>query len=315
MTTTENSLNVYTADFPLPHTRAALEEAGAVLVDDLSDADAVISHDIGPKDFPELPDRVKWVQLCQAGIEGFVREGVVTSGEQGDRRWTNASGIYGRQVAESAVALLLSVTHMHKRIARAASWSVAREVDDNTSWLHGTTVAVVGAGGIGRHLIDMLAPFGAEVIAVNRSGAKVDGAKETLTTDRTREAVAAADHTIVATPLTEETRGMFDADMFAAFPSGATFINVARGPVVNTDDLVAALQFGLLGGAGLDVTDPEPLPDGHPLWDMDNVTITTHSANTRASMDRQLAGPTVDNYRAFIEGRRMPTELEPGKGY
>jgi D-2-hydroxyacid dehydrogenase (NADP+) len=315
MTRHTPSLNIYTARFPLPRTRAALEAAGAVIVDDLSEADAFICHGVAPSDFPELPERVKWVQLCQAGIEGYIGEGVVTAGPGGDRRWSNASGIYGRQVAESAVALLLSVTHMHKKITRAASWSVWRDVDEGTRWLHGATVAVVGAGGIGRHLIDMLAPFGAEVIVVNRTGASVEGASRSVPVEDLKDAVAAADHTVVAVPLTADTEGMFDADVFAAFRPGATVVNVARGPVVVTDDLVAALESGHLGGAGLDVTDPEPLPDGHPLWDMDNVTVTTHSANTRASMDAQLAGPVVDNYLAFLDGRRMPTELDPGKGY
>lgn len=315
MTRQTTSLNIFTARFPLPETRAALENAGAVLVDDLAEADAFICHGVAPADFPDLPDRVKWVQLCQAGIEGFFAEGVITAGQEGDRRWSNASGVYGRQVAESAVALLLSVTHMHKKIARAASWSVWRDVDENTRWLHGATVAVVGAGGIGRHLIEMLSPFGADVIAVNRTGHPVEGAARTVSIDNLRDAVAAADHTVIAVPLTDETRGLFDADLFSEFRPGATVINVARGPVVVTDDLVAALDSGQLGGAGLDVTDPEPLPDGHPLWNMDNVTITTHSANTRASMDTQLAGPVAENYRAFIAGDRMPTELDPAKGY
>lgn len=315
MTRQTTSLNIFTARFPLPETRAALENAGAVLVDDLAEADAFICHGVAPADFPDLPDRVKWVQLCQAGIEGFFAEGVITAGQEGDRRWSNASGVYGRQVAESAVALLLSVTHMHKKIARAASWSVWRDVDENTRWLHGATVAVVGAGGIGRHLIEMLSPFGADVIAVNRTGHPVEGAARTVSIDNLRDAVAAADHTVIAVPLTDETRGLFDADLFSEFRPGATVINVARGPVVVTDDLVAALDSGQLGGAGLDVTDPEPLPDGHPLWNMDNVTITTHSANTRASMDTQLAGPVAENYRAFIAGVRMPTELDPAKGY
>ncbi|WP_145941974.1 D-isomer specific 2-hydroxyacid dehydrogenase family protein [Corynebacterium glyciniphilum] len=315
MTRQTTSLNIFTARFPLPETRAALENAGAVLVDDLAEADAFICHGVAPADFPDLPVRVKWVQLCQAGIEGFFAEGVITAGQEGDRRWSNASGVYGRQVAESAVALLLSVTHMHKKIARAASWSVWRDVDENTRWLHGATVAVVGAGGIGRHLIEMLSPFGADVIAVNRTGHPVEGAARTVSIDNLRDAVAAADHTVIAVPLTDETRGLFDADLFSEFRPGATVINVARGPVVVTDDLVAALDSGQLGGAGLDVTDPEPLPDGHPLWNMDNVTITTHSANTRASMDTQLAGPVAENYRAFIAGDRMPTELDPAKGY
>lgn len=309
------SLNIYTSRFPLPETRAALEDAGAVMVDDLADADAFICHGVAPEDFPELPDRVTWVQLCQAGIEGYVDAGIITPGPRGDRRWSNASGIYGRQVAESAVALLLSVTHMHKKVARAASWSVWPEVDEGTRWLHGATVAVVGAGGIGRHLIEMLAPFGARVVAVNRTGEPVEGAARTVPIDRLTDAVSAADHTVVAVPLTADTEGLFDAGVFASFRPGATVVNVARGPVVVTDDLVAALESGHLGGAGLDVTDPEPLPDGHPLWDMDNVTVTTHSANTRASMDAQLAGPVVENYTAFLAGERMPTELDPGKGY
>lgn len=309
------SLNIFTARLPLPETRAALENAGAVLVDDLAEADAFICHGVAPADFPDLPDRVKWVQLCQAGIEGFFAEGVITAGQGGDRRWSNASGVYGRQVAESAVALLLSVTHMHKKIARAASWSVWRDVDENTRWLHGATVAVVGAGGIGRHLIEMLTPFGADVIAVNRTGHPVEGAARTVSIDNLKDAVAAADHTVIAVPLTDETRGLFDAELFSEFRPGGTVINVARGPVVVTDDLVAALDSGQLGGAGLDVTDPEPLPDGHSLWNMDNVTVTTHSANTRASMDAQLAGPVGENYKAFTAGDRMPTELDPAKGY
>lgn len=309
------SLNIFTARLPLPETRAALENAGAVLVDDLAEADAFICHGVAPADFPDLPDRVKWVQLCQAGIEGFFAEGVITAGQGGDRRWSNASGVYGRQVAESAVALLLSVTHMHKKIARAASWSVWRDVDENTRWLHGATVAVVGAGGIGRHLIEMLSPFGADVIAVNRTGHPVEGAARTVSIDNLKDAVAAADHTVIAVPLTDETRGLFDAELFSEFRPGGTVINVARGPVVVTDDLVAALDSGQLGGAGLDVTDPEPLPDGHSLWNMDNVTVTTHSANTRASMDAQLAGPVAENYKAFTAGDRMPTELDPAKGY
>lgn len=315
MNSKPGSLNVYTAEFPLPKTRAALEDAGATLVGDLSDADAFICHGVSPQDFPELPDRVAWVQLCQAGIEGYFAEDLINPGPRGDRRWSNASGIYGLQVAESAMALLLSVTHMHKKIARAESWSVWREVDEGTRWLHGATVAVVGAGGIGRHLIDMLRPFGADVIAVNRTGNPVEGATRTVAIDDVASAVGAADHTVIAVPLTDDTRGMFDAELFSAFRPGSTVVNVARGPVVVTDDLVAALESGQLGGAGLDVTDPEPLPDGHPLWGMDNVTVTTHSANTRASMDEQLAGPVLENYRAYLAGDSMPTEIDPAKGY
>jgi D-2-hydroxyacid dehydrogenase (NADP+) len=308
-------LRVHIARLPLPETRAALEAEGAVIVDDLADADAFISINVKPDQFPELPANVKWVQLCQAGIEQYLEQGVVTGGPDGDRRWSNASGVYGRQVAESAVGLLLSVTHMHVRIAREKSWSVSREVDAGTRWLAGSTVAVVGAGGIGRHLIDMLTPFGVDFLAVNHSGRPVEGARETVTFDRLSEVLPEADHVILSVPLTDETRGMINAETLDQFREGATLVNVARGPVVVTGDLEDALRSGRLSGAGLDVTDPEPLPDSSDLWQMDNVTITTHSANTVSSMDRQLVDPVVENYRRFVRGERMLTEFDVGSAY
>lgn len=307
---TERNLRIHIATRPLPETQAALEAAGAVIVDDLRDADAFLCVAMRPDRFPELPDSVKWVQLCQAGIEGFLDAGLVTSGPQGDRRWSNASGIYGRQVAEAAVGLLLSVVHLHVRIARARTWKVWREVDAGTRWLAGSTVVIVGAGGIGGHLVDMLTPFGADIIAVNHSGRPVAGVRETVPFSRLTEVLPAADHLILSAPLTEETRGLINADTLALCRDGVTVVNVARGPVVVTDDLVGALRSGKVSGAGLDVTDPEPLPDGHPLWDMDNVTVTTHSANTVSSMDAQLVVPTLENYRRFVAGERMVTELE-----
>ncbi|WP_297006127.1 D-isomer specific 2-hydroxyacid dehydrogenase family protein [uncultured Corynebacterium sp.] len=312
---TDNALKIHIAAIPLPETAAALEAEGAVIVDDIADADGFVCVAVRPDRFPDLPERVRWVQLCQAGIEGFLEAGLVTAGPSGDRRWSNASGIYGRQVAEAAVGLLLSVTHMHVRIARRRSWKVWREVDAGTRWLAGSTVLIVGAGGIGRHLIDMLTPFGARFIAVNHSGRPVDGARRTVPFDRLHEVLPEADHIVLSAPLTDDTRGLIDAGALASCRRGVTLVNVARGPVVVTDDLVDALRSGQVSGAGLDVTDPEPLPDGHPLWEMDNVTVTTHSANTVSSMDRQLAGPVAANYRALLAGERMPTELDPDAAY
>lgn len=308
-------LRVHVATKSLPLTEAALMAEGATIVGDLSVADALLCVAMRPEDFPVLPDSVQWVQLCQAGIEGFLDAGVVTAGHHGTRRWSNASGIYGRQVAESAVGLLLSVIHLHVRIARAKSWKVWREVDADTRWLAGSTVVIVGAGGIGRHLIDMLTPFGATCIAVNHSGRPVAGAQQTFSVSQLSQALPLADHVVVSAPLTAETKGLINADSLNSCRDGVTVINVARGPVVVTDDLVAALESGKVSGAGLDVTDPEPLPDGHPLWDMDNVTVTTHSANTISSMDAQLAGPTVENYRRLLAGSRMLTELDVDAAY
>ncbi|MEL4152419.1 D-isomer specific 2-hydroxyacid dehydrogenase family protein [Corynebacterium bovis] len=308
-------MRVFIGKDPLPQTSDALREAGATLVDTLGDAEAFICSGVGREGFPDLPDSVRWVQLCQAGIESFIDAGVVTRGPDGTRRWSNASGIYGLQVAESAVGLLLNVLHLHTRIARERTWDIAKEVDRRTRWLHGTTVGIIGAGGIGGHLIEMLATFGAETVAVNMSGRTVDGARETYPYSRIDEVWPQVDHLILSAPLTDETRGLVDADALAACRDGVTVVNVARGAVVDTDALVEALRSGKVSGAGLDVTDPEPLPDDHPLWGMDTVAITTHGANTKSSMDGQLAPVVAENYRRFTAGETMVTELDPDRGY
>lgn len=262
-------MRVFIGKDPLPQTSDALREAGATLVDTLGDAEAFICSGVGREGFPDLPDSVRWVQLCQAGIESFIDAGVVTRGPDGTRRWSNASGIYGLQVAESAVGLLLNVLHLHTRIARERTWDIAKEVDRRTRWLHGTTVGIIGAGGIGGHLIEMLATFGAETVAVNMSGRTVDGARETYPYSRIDEVWPQVDHLILSAPLTDETRGLVDADALAACRDGVTVVNVARGAVVDTDALVEALRSGRSAGRGSTSPTPNRCPtttrcgDGH----------------------------------------------------
>ncbi|BAC16894.1 NAD(P)-dependent oxidoreductase [Corynebacterium efficiens] len=120
---------------------------------------------------------------------------------------------------------------------------------------------------------------------------------------------------MIAVPLTADTHHLFSDPEFQAMNNRACLINVARGEVVDTDALVRALDASSIGGAGLDVTDPEPLPDGHPLWGRENVLITPHTANTLASMDELLAPVIAENYRRFINGERMLTEVDVEKGY
>ncbi|MEJ5928603.1 D-isomer specific 2-hydroxyacid dehydrogenase family protein [Corynebacterium sp. H128] len=270
---------------------------------ELGEADFLVFNGT-PEEFPELPENIRWVQICLAGIDGFEAAGILTS----DRRWANARGIFATTVAESAVALLLAQLHAHKQ---CTSWDARAAAEGATGWLHDKTVAIVGAGGIGTELIPMLHGFGCRVIAVNRSGRPVPGADETTT-----EAVwSRADYFIVAAPLTAETHHMVDAQALAEMPSHAVVVNVGRGPLIDTDALTHALETGQIAGAALDVTEPEPLPAEHPLWAMPNVVITPHIANTSERIQALMPKAILANAQAFAAGEKMPTEVTPGQGY
>lgn len=287
-----------------------LEDAGHRWVDSLDEAELLVYTAVST--FPELPSSVRYVQVAYAGMDSLREQGVLTD----KVRWANAAGLYADTVAESTIAMLLAVAHKYPAIVDAKSWWVRSLPDRHTNWVYDNkTLAIIGAGGIAKRLLTMISGFGLHTIAVNTSGNPVEGADETLSIDRVDEVWPRADYVVLLAPLTEFTEGMIDAEVLRAMRSDTILINVGRGKLVVTKDLVEALEAGEIGGAALDVTDPEPLPDGHPLWRMDNVLITPHVANTSERMQRLLGGLFVRNAAAFEAGERMPTEVDPGAGY
>jgi phosphoglycerate dehydrogenase-like enzyme len=277
----------------------AVEQAGGRLAP-LDAADAVVWLDWRPDSFPdEVPERVRWIQLPAAGVEPWIDR-------VGDaRQWTSAAGAYSRPVAEHALALMLAGARGLVACARADHWEEPAIVP-----LEGATVAVVGAGGIGRALIAMLAPFEVEVLAVTRRGA--DG---TLPADRLHEVWPVAHHVVIAAPATSSTRHLVGERELAAMREDAWLVNVARGSLVDTDALVSALADGAIAGAALDVTDPEPLPDGHPLWREPRALITPHVANPPASLRRYLAERVRENVARFAAGEPLLGRIDPASGY
>lgn len=292
-------------------TIADIQAGGHEHVSDLNEADLLFYNGSAPE-FPDLPDNIKIVQTSMAGIDALVRRGVVT-----DRaRWANAGGLYADTVAESTVALLLAQLHRHNVTARRKTWSVRGEVQRTKDWLHdGKTVAIMGAGGIGVRLIELLKPFGVHSIAVNNSGRPVTGADETFAMADADHVWSEADYFVLIMPLTESTTGIVNAQTLAKMKPTAVVVNVGRGPLIVTDDLVAAIKNGTIAGAALDVTDPEPLPDGHPLWELEDVVLTPHTANTDERI-RSLTGPlTLRNIELFEAGEKMETEVDVVAGY
>jgi phosphoglycerate dehydrogenase-like enzyme len=176
-------------------------------------------------------------------------------------------------------------------------------------------VTIVGAGGIGRALIPMLVPLGARVVAVNRSGRPVDGADRTVGVAELDTVLPGTDHVVVAAPSTPDSRHLIDGARLAALKPTSWLVNVARGELVDTDALVAALRDGVIAGAALDVTDPEPLPDGHPLWTEPRAIITPHSANPGPLSERALAERVADNIARRIAGAPLLGRVDLDAGY
>jgi phosphoglycerate dehydrogenase-like enzyme len=286
-----------------PESDRAIEEAISTAggrIGALDEADALVWLDSNPDSLADsLPQHIRWVQLPAAGVENWLAK------TDRDRLWTSAAGAYGLPVAEHALALMLAGTRRLADCARAHTWTAppARPLD-------GATVAIVGAGGIGRALMKLLEPLDVEVLAVTRRGR--DG---TLPADRLGDVLPAAHHVVVAAPATAGTRHVIGAPELEAMREDAWLVNVARGSLVDTDALVAALRDGAIAGAALDVTDPEPLPDGHPLWSEPRALITPHIANPPATLRRYLARHVGENVARFARGDELLAVIDPDAGY
>jgi phosphoglycerate dehydrogenase-like enzyme len=272
------------------------EEADAIVWTDASD----------PGELRALLDAnpgVRWVQLPWAGIEPFVD--VLDH----DRIWTCGKGVYAEPVAEHALALALAGLRGVAGYARATTWSAP--VGRN---LLGARVVLLGGGEITTSLVRLLRPFGAHLTVVRRHARPMDGVAEVVPTSALHEVLPHADLLVLALALTPETERIVDRSVLDALPSHAWLVNVARGQHVDTDALVEVLRAGELGGAALDVTDPEPLPDDHPLWSLPNAIITPHVGNTPEMGRVLLAARVRDNVRRFAQGRELlgPVDVELG---
>lgn len=252
-----------------------------------------------------LPD-VRWVQLGAAGIEMWFGAGLMTQ----DVVWTAAKGVYAGPIAEHILAMMLASARGLPERARARTWG-----QTGGRLLAGTTVGVVGAGGSGTELIRLLAPFAVRTIALTRDGRTVPNADISVGPRELHVLLAQSDFVVLAASLTGETAGLISSESLAWMRPDAWLINVARGGLVDTDALVLALEAGTIGGAALDVTDPEPLPEGHALWALPNVLITPHVACTPAIGAEFLAQRVEENVRRFAQGDELLGVVDQSLGY
>ncbi|WP_216896425.1 D-isomer specific 2-hydroxyacid dehydrogenase family protein [Nocardia alni] len=291
----------------------AITRAGGTLVE-LDRARALVWNG-GPDGFPErLPESIEWVQLFSAGVEEWFETSVFD--HHPNVVFTSAAGAFAKSVAEHALMLLLAgVRYLPEHLA-ARDWH-RRQLEPHVGTLRGATVAVVGAGGIGRELIAMLAPLGTRVIAVNRSGTPISlpAVVETVPAQQLSQIWSRTDHVVVAAPATADTQHLIGKAELAQLKPTSWVINIARGSLVDTDALVEALREGTIGGAGLDVTDPEPLPAGHPLWELPNAMVTPHDSNPSQVRAPAFAEHVAENVTRFVQGRELIARIDVSAGY
>ncbi|MBF4590456.1 NAD-binding protein [Curtobacterium sp. VKM Ac-1395] len=293
---------------------SAVSEAGGTVADLGEDTRGIVWLDArdpsGLARALESAPSVSWVQLPFAGVDAFAH----LIREHGDRvLFTSAKGAYAEPVAEHALALTLATLRVLPKRARVRSWGTEPEGVS----LYGRSVVVIGAGGIALEYLRLLAPFEVDVTVVRRSSAPVPGAARTVTTDQLDAVLPDADVLMIAAAMTDDTSKLLGAAQFALMKPSARLVNIARGGLVDTDALVDALHAGDIAGAGLDVTDPEPLPDGHPLWDAPGVVITPHQADTPEMVEPLLAERVRHNVTAFLteSGEGFVGVVDPAAGY
>jgi len=292
-----------------PEYEKALELGGAKLSPMGPEVRGLIWTDYSsPAALGELIDRnpqLEWVQLPFAGVDAFSK--------QLDKKvlFTSAKGAYREPVAEHALMLALALGRKLPIRIKASSWG-KREAFS----FYDSKVLLVGAGGISEELIKLLTPFRAEITVVrNNTELPFAGAKKVAGLEELDSLIPEADLVIVTCALTAQTRGLINYQRLSLFKPTAYLVNVARGPIVVSDDLIRALDDGLLAGAGLDVTDPEPLPVGHAFFGRDDLILTPHTADTKEIVTRLFATRIEQNVKAFLGNGTWVGEVSPSLGY
>jgi phosphoglycerate dehydrogenase-like enzyme len=262
------------------------------------------AHDL--KKYLTTHPGIGWVQLPLAGVEDVFAAGAITHEQQ----WTSAKGAYAEPVAEHALMLMLAGLRQLPTRARARAWGKPAGVS-----LFDQPVTIVGAGGITVALLKLLAPFRAHVTVVRPRPEPLEGAKLTVGSEHLNDALASARVVVLAPALTAQTYHMIGQGELDVMRDDAWLVNVGRGGLVNTTALVEALRKGVIGGAALDVTEPEPLPSSHPLWKLRNCLITPHTADTKEMIFPLLARRITENVRRLGAGEELLGLVDADLGY
>jgi len=279
----------------------------------LAAADALVGWNLDRETLAAAP-RLRWMHAAGAGVEQFDLQGLARRAVL----LTNSSGVSAPNMAEHVLGMMLALARRFPTLVRAQSRRAWRDLETHreVAELQGQTVLVVGLGAVGRAVAERAAALGMRVLAVRRrQGERPPSVAALFDVGALPEALAEADHVVVALPNTPGTRGLIDAAAFAAMKPGAMIYNVGRGSAIDSAALTEALLSGRLGGAGLDVTDPEPLPADSPLWDKENVLITAHTSGATPRYWERQSALIAENIGRMQRGDPLRNLVDLEAGY
>ncbi len=256
--------------------------------------------------------KLRWLHLPSAGADGYTQQEDYCNK---DIRVSTSSGVFGLPIAEHVFAMILA----HNRNLQEYSY---RKLEKNWSrnWeakdFYGSTIGILGLGDIGTQIAERAKAWGARVLAVKRRRTAVPECVDSLyTMDELEEVLAQSDYVVLALPGTHKTRGLITEQRLRQMKPGAFLVNIGRGALIDQEALVKALTEGWIGGAGLDVTEPEPLPEDSPLWEIPNVILTPHTSGGSPTNDRRRINIFCHNLKSYIEGRPLQNQVDFAEEY
>jgi phosphoglycerate dehydrogenase-like enzyme len=255
--------------------------------------------------------RLRYYHSIGAGVDAILTPELVAS----DIILASEKGDVGIHLSEHAFALLLTLTRGIHTALRSPDYKLREPIRKEQWELHGQTLGVVGFGGTGRAVAERALGFGMKVLAVDIEDVPGMSGVTLWKTDRMNDLLGQSDVVVICLPLTKATRHLFSRDLFRRMRRHALLVNVTRGGIVFGDDLLAALDEGLIGGAGLDVTDPEPLPGGHRLWTHPKAVVTPHTAGGSPRRAGRVIATFVENLQRLRDGRPLLALIDKQKGY
>lgn len=300
-----------------PEIEIVLPERDQPFEKELADAEIIFTGSIRAEQFA-VTRKLRWVHSPAAAIHQFLFPDFVAS----DVVLTNAREVHGMVVAEQVIAMILALA---KRIPQDVRFQLKRQWGQEILWkenscpreIAGATLGLVGFGSIGRNTAVLAHALGMNVIVVREhpEGARPEFIREVLPSSQLDQLLARADYVVLSPPVTPATKGMIGRDQLARMKPDGYLINVGRGPLVDEDALVEALRGHKIGGAALDVFDQEPLPAESPLWDLENLLITPHTAGMTEKLWERHYALFSENVRRFLDARPLLGLVDKRQGY
>ena len=285
-------------------------EAGEIKAEHIKKADIIFGW-AAPAMLKEA-ENLKWLHLPSAGVEAYTDMSIYANK---DIILTRSKDVFNIQIAEHVIMLFLALSRGLREGVISTAEGKWRHVSGQME-LTGSKVLIVGAGGIGGELAKRLKGFDCQVVGIRRSGAEKSEYFDEMYTEKDIEKLLPeADYVALCLPNTPQTKGMFDYSKFSLMKRSAVIVNIGRGEAIVSNDMARALEEGLIAGAGLDVTDPEPLPEGHCLWKAPNIIITSHTSGGSIYSNDRRFDLFFDLFKRYLAGKSLDGVVDFTRGY